>query len=183
MGKGNCRQKMNRPLKVLKTQKKGYQTGGKHGIIYSLNYVLKRKEGKTVKHWLRKGLAAGLLVLLTALSMFRASGALDALTTLLRPVLEWMGIPPETAPLVLLRPLSGSGGLAVGSDLINTYGPDSAVGRTAAVMLGSSETTFYTIAVYFGAAGIKKLRHTLPAALIADMVGFLAAAWCVKWMF
>ena len=124
-----------------------------------------------------------LLVLLTALSMFRASGALDALTALLRPVLEWVGIPPETAPLVLLRPLSGSGGLAVGSDLINTYGPDSAVGRTAAVMLGSSETTFYTVAIYFGAAGIKKLRHTLPAALIADMAGFLAAAWCVKWMF
>ena len=124
-----------------------------------------------------------LLVLLTALSMFRASGALDALTALLRPVLEWMGIPPETAPLVLLRPLSGSGGLAIGSDLINTYGPDSTVGRTAAVMLGSSETTFYTVAVYFGAAGIKKLRHTLPAALIADMAGFLAAAWCVKWMF
>ena len=124
-----------------------------------------------------------LLVLLTALSMFRASGALDALTALLRPVLEWVGIPPETAPLVLLRPLSGSGGLAVGSDLINTYGPDSTVGRTAAVMLGSSETTFYTVAVYFGAAGIKKLRHTLPAALIADMAGFLAAAWCVKWMF
>ena len=124
-----------------------------------------------------------LLVLLTALSMFRASGALDALTTLLRPVLEWVGIPPETAPLVLLRPLSGSGGLAVGSELINTYGPDSTVGRTAAVMLGSSETTFYTVAVYFGAAGIKKLRHTLPAALIADMAGFLAAAWCVKWMF
>ena len=124
-----------------------------------------------------------LLVLLTALSMFRASGALDALTALLRPVLEWVGIPPETAPLVLLRPLSGSGGLAVGSELINTYGPDSTVGRTAAVMLGSSETTFYTVAVYFGAAGIKKLRHTLPAALIADMAGFLAAAWCVKWMF
>ena len=124
-----------------------------------------------------------LLVLLTALSMFRASGALDALTALLRPALEWVGIPPETAPLVLLRPLSGSGGLAVGSDLINTYGPDSTVGRTAAVMLGSSETTFYTVAVYFGAAGIKKLRHTLPAALIADMAGFLAAAWCVKWMF
>ena len=124
-----------------------------------------------------------LLVLLTALSMFRASGALDALTALLRPVLEWLGIPPETAPLVLLRPLSGSGGLAVGSELINTYAPDSAVGRTAAVMLGSSETTFYTVAVYFGAAGIKKLRHTLPAALIADMAGFLAAAWCVKWMF
>ena len=124
-----------------------------------------------------------LLVLLTAIAMFRASGALDALTELLRPVLEWLGIPPETAPLVLLRPLSGSGGLAIGSDLITTYGPNSTVGRTAAVMLGSSETTFYTVAVYFGAAGIKKLRHTLAAALIADVAGFLAAAWWVKWLF
>ena len=124
-----------------------------------------------------------LLVLLTGIAMLRASGALDAVTEWLRPVLEWLGIPPETAPLVLLRPLSGSGGLAVGSELITAYGPDSTVGRTAAVMLGSSETTFYTIAVYFGAAGIKKLRHTLPAALVADMAGFLAAAWCVKWLF
>ena len=124
-----------------------------------------------------------LLVLLTGIAMLRASGALDAVTEWLRPVLEWLGIPPETAPLVLLRPLSGSGGLAIGSDLISTYGPDSRIGRTAAVMLGSSETTFYTVAVYFGAAGIKKLRHTLPAALIADIAGFLAAAWCVRWMF
>ena len=124
-----------------------------------------------------------LLVLLTAIAMFRACGALDALTRWLHPALEWLGIPPETAPLVLLRPLSGSGGLAIGSELISAYGPDSTVGRTAAVMLGSSETTFYTVAVYFGAAGIKKLRHTLPAALVADLAGFLAAAWSVKWLF
>jgi len=84
---------------------------------------------------------------------------------------------------VLLRPFSGSGGLAIGSELITTYGADSTIGRTAAVMLGCTETTFYTIAVYFGAAGIKKLRHTIPAALVADIAGFLAAAWCVKWMF
>lgn len=124
-----------------------------------------------------------LLVLLTAVSMFRASGALDELTRWLRPALEWLGIPPETAPLVLLRPFSGSGGLAIGSDLIATYGPDSTIGRTAAVMLGCTETTFYTIAVYFGAAGIRKLRHTLAAALMADIAGFLTAAWCVKWLF
>lgn len=124
-----------------------------------------------------------LLALLTAIAMFRASGGLDILTQWLRPVLEAVGIPSETAALVLLRPFSGSGGLAIGSELITTYGPDSAIGRTAAVMLGCTETTFYTIAVYFGAAGIKKLRHTIPAALVADIAGFLAAAWCVKWMF
>ena len=124
-----------------------------------------------------------LLVLLTAIAMFRASGGLDLLTQWLRPILEAVGIPSETAALVLLRPFSGSGGLANGSELIATYGPDSAIGRTAAVMLGCTETTFSTIAGYFGAAGIKKLRHTIPAALVADIAGFLAAAWCVKWLF
>ena len=92
-------------------------------------------------------------------------------------------IPPETVPLLLVRPLSGSGALAVGSDLISAYGPDSTVGRTAAVMLGSTETTFYTVAVYFGAAGIKKTRYTVPAALAADTAAFLAAAWTVRWFF
>lgn len=124
-----------------------------------------------------------LLALLTAVAMLRASGALDALTSLLRPVLDAVGIPAETVPILLLRPFSGSGALAVGSELITAHGPDSTIGRTAAVMLGCTETTFYTIAVYFGAAGIRKLRHTIPAALTADIVGFLAAAWCVKWLF
>ena len=87
--------------------------------------------------------------LLTAVSMFRASGAMDALARLCAPVLNLLGIPAETVPLMLVRPVSGSGALAVGSDLIATYGPDSYIGRVAAVMLGSSETTFYTIAVYF----------------------------------
>lgn len=124
-----------------------------------------------------------LIALLTAVYMFRASGALDLLTSLLAPVLTALGIPPETAPLLLIRPISGSGALAAGSELMAAYGPDSAIGRTAAVMLGCTETTFYTIAVYFGAAGIKKIRYTIPAALTADLVGFLAAAWCVRFFF
>ena len=86
-------------------------------------------------------------------------------------------------PLLLVRPVSGSGALAVGSELMAAYGPDSAVGRTAAVMLGCTETTFYTIAVYFGAAGVRRIRYTVPAALTADFVGFLAAAWCVRLFF
>lgn len=125
----------------------------------------------------------GLVALLTAVYMLRASGALDGLTTLLRPVLTALGIPPETTPLLLIRPLSGSGALAMGSELIAAYGPDSTVGRTAAVMLGCTETTFYTIAVYFGAAGIRRTRYTVPAALTADLVGFLAASWCVRLFF
>ena len=124
-----------------------------------------------------------LVALLTAVYMLRASGALELLTELLTPVLTFLGIPPETVGLLLIRPVSGSGALAVGSDIMQTYGPDSTIGRTAAVMLGCTETTFYAIAVYFGAAGIKKIRYTIPAALTADLAGFLAAAWCVRWFF
>lgn len=124
-----------------------------------------------------------LVALLTAVSMFQASGAMDALASLLSPVLTKLGIPPETTALMLVRPVSGSGALAVGSEIISRFGPDSLEGRTAAVMLGSTETTFYTIAVYFGAAGIKKTRHTIPAALIADLTGFIAAALAVRLFF
>ena len=124
-----------------------------------------------------------LVALLTAVYMLRASGALELLTELLTPVLTFVGIPPETVGLLLIRPVSGSGALAVGSDIMQTYGPDSTIGRTAAVMLGSTETTFYTVAVYYGAAGIRRTRHTIPAALAADIAGFLAAAWTVRWMF
>ena len=124
-----------------------------------------------------------LIALLSAVYMLRASGALDFFMTLLAPVLTAIGIPPETAPLLLIRPLSGSGALAAGSELMAAYGVDSTVGRTAAVMLGCTETTFYTIAVYFGAAGVRKIRYTILAALTADFVGFLAAAWCVRLFF
>lgn len=124
-----------------------------------------------------------LVALLTAVYMLRASGALELLTELLTPVLTFLGIPPETVGLLLIRPVSGSGALAVGSDIMQTYGPDSTIGRTAAVMLGSTETTFYTVAVYYGAAGIRRTRHTIPAALAADIAGFLAAVWTVRWMF
>lgn len=124
-----------------------------------------------------------LIGLLTAVSMFRASGALEWLTGLCAPVLERLGIPAELTPLMLIRPVSGSGALGVGSDLIATYGPDSYVARVAAVMLGSTETTFYTIAVYFGAAGIIRTRHTIPAALTADLIGFIASAWTVRLFF
>ena len=101
----------------------------------------------------------------------------------LAPVLTALGIPPETVALLLVRPVSGSAALGVGAELIATYGPDSLIGRTAAVMLGSTETTFYTIAVYFGAAGIVKTRHAVPAALCADLAGFMAAAWAVRVIF
>ena len=124
-----------------------------------------------------------LVGLLTAVAMFRASGAMDALSGVFAPVLEFLGIPPETAPLMLIRPVSGGGALAVGSDLMTAYGPDSYIGRVAAVMLGSTETTFYTIAVYYGSAGIQRTRHTIPAALTADLTGFVASALAVRLFF
>ena len=117
-----------------------------------------------------------LILLLTAVTMLRASGAVELLSGFLAPIFSFFGIPPETALLVLVRPLSGSAALAVGAELMTEYGPDSLIGRTAAVMLGSTETTFYTISVYFGAAGIRKTRYTIPAALFADFVGFFMAS-------
>ena len=124
-----------------------------------------------------------LVALLTAVSMFRASGAMDALSCLLAPILEKLGIPPETTAILLIRPLSGSGALAVAGELMATHGPDSYIGRVAAVMMGCTETTFYTIAVYFGAAGIRRSRYTVPAALTADLAGFMAASFAVRLFF
>ena len=124
-----------------------------------------------------------LIALLTAVYMLRASGALELLGGLLEPILSAVGIPVETIGLLLVRPVSGSAALGVGAELISTYGPDSLVGRTAAVMLGSNETTFYTVAVYFGAAKIARSRYAIPAALCGDIVGFLAASWAVRLLF
>lgn len=124
-----------------------------------------------------------LILLLTAVGMLRASGAVEVLSRWFAPVFSFFGIPPETAMLVLIRPISGSAALAVGADLMAEYGVDSLIGRTAAVMLGSTETTFYTISVYFGAAGIKKTRYSVPAALIADLTGFIMASLTVRWFF
>ena len=124
-----------------------------------------------------------LLFLLPMISILRASGLLDALTSFFAPALHLFSIPGETAPILFLRPFSGSAALAAATDILKTYGVDSQIGRTAAVMLGSTETTFYTISVYFGAAGIRKSRYTIPAALIADFTGFFMASLCVRlWM-
>lgn len=132
---------------------------------------------------LLKTLVPTLIMLLTAVTMLRVSGAVEILSKIISPAFRYLGIPPETGILVLVRPISGSAALAVGTDLIAQHGPDSLIGRTTAVMLGSTETTFYTISVYFGAAGIQKTRYAIPAALIADFVGFLVSAWTVRLFF
>lgn len=130
-----------------------------------------------------KSILPALVLLLTAVSMLRSSGAVSLLSEICAPLFSLFGIPPETAILVLIRPISGSAALAVGADLMRQYGVDSTIGRTVAVMLGSTETTFYTISVYFGAAGIQKTRYTIPAALFADFVGFFMASQTVRFFF
>ena len=130
-----------------------------------------------------RSIVPALVFLLTAVHMLSASGAMEILVSFFAPVFSLLGIPPETAPLVLIRPISGSAALAVGAELMAEYGVDSTIGRTAAVMLGSTETTFYTISVYFGAAGVNKTRYAIPAALFADAVGFFMASLTVRLLF
>ncbi|MCX7842967.1 MAG: spore maturation protein [Clostridia bacterium] len=124
-----------------------------------------------------------LVGLLVAVGVFRASGALDLIIYAVRPAAELLGIPSEALPLAFLRPISGSASLALVSDIIKTYGPDSFTGRLASTMMGSTETIFYTLAVYFGAVGIKNIRYTLAAALIADCAGVLASVWICTALF
>ncbi len=128
-------------------------------------------------------IAPSVVSLFVAIHMLRASGSLDFICNLLSPVAKVLSLPSEVLPLMLLRPLSGSAALALGSEIIMTNGVDSFVGRVAAVMLGASETTFYTIAVYFGPLKIKNTRYAVIAALLADLAGFSAASFAVRLFF
>ena len=123
-----------------------------------------------------------LVAILFAVGMFRASGAMDFLVEGLRPLLTPLGIPPEVLPMVITRPLTGSGSAGIMLDLINRYGADSIIVKTAATMYGSSETTFYVIAVYFGAVNVRKTRHAVPVGLIADLTAAIVAVYTVKWL-
>ncbi|MEO6435532.1 MAG: nucleoside recognition domain-containing protein [Tepidisphaeraceae bacterium] len=122
-----------------------------------------------------------LVAILFAIGMFRASGAMQFLTDALRPVLRPLAIPPEILPMAITRPLSGGGSLAVLQDMVKTHGINSIFVKIGGVMYGACETTFYVIAVYFGAVGIKKTRHAIPAGLIADAAGVLLSVYVVKW--
>jgi spore maturation protein B len=124
-----------------------------------------------------------LVAVLVALGMLRASGALEAAARALAPLLDPLGVPASVLPLVVIRPLSGGAALGVVGDVLRTEGPDSYAGRLASVMCGSTETTFYVLAVYFGAAGISRYRHALPAALLADLAGMAAAVVVVRLLF
>lgn len=124
-----------------------------------------------------------LVGLMLGIAMLRASGALDVLSAVLCHLTNRVGIPSEIIPLMLLRPFSGSGSLAIIDSIFKSCGPDSFVGRVASVMMGSTETTFYAIAVYFGAVGVKNTRHTIPSALIADFCGFCMSLITVRLLF
>ncbi|HEX6065978.1 MAG TPA: spore maturation protein [Longimicrobiales bacterium] len=124
-----------------------------------------------------------LVAILFAIAMFRASGGMDFLTRVLNPVLSLVGIPAELLPMVIMRPLTGSGSAGLVVDMVKQYGEDSIFVKIAAVMFGSTETTFYVIAVYFGAVNIKNTRHALHAGLTADIAAMLIASWVVLWMF
>ncbi len=123
-----------------------------------------------------------LLGLVVAISMLRQSGAVDLIAKVLAPVIKVIAMPAEVLPMALLRPVSGSGSLAIVSDIFKSLGPDSLEGKIASVMMGSTETTFYTLAVYFGAVNIKKTRHTLKSALIGDFVGMVMSVIIVRWL-
>jgi spore maturation protein B len=124
-----------------------------------------------------------LVGILVAIGMFRGSGAMELLTSGLRPLAAATGFPAELVPLAILRSLTGSGSLAFTTDLIKTSGADSLLARTAATMYGSTETTFYVLAVYFGAVGVRRTRHAVPAALVGDIVAAIAAVAVCAWMF
>jgi spore maturation protein B len=124
-----------------------------------------------------------LLAMLVAIAVFRESKALDYFIVLVKPVVKLIGLPPEIVPLVLVKPLSGSGALGVLSDILIKYGPDSFIGRLSSIIMGTTETIFYTLTVYFGAVGIKKIRHTLWAAVLADFVAIIMALTLARIMF
>jgi len=124
-----------------------------------------------------------LVGMLVAISVFRASGAMDFIIELLKPALQAVGVPSEIVPLAMIRPISGTGALGMTTDLIANYGPDSFIGRLASTMQGSTDTTFYVLTVYFGAVGIRKMGDALKVGLLADIVGIIASILIVTYVF
>jgi spore maturation protein B len=118
-----------------------------------------------------------LVAILVAVAMFRASGCLDVFVAAVSPLTSPLGLPAEAVPMAVLRPLSGSGAFGVMSEILSTHGPDSYLGYLVSTMQGSTDTTFYILAVYFGAVGIKKTRHAVPAGLLADAAGIAGAVF------
>jgi len=152
-------------------------------VVVVLGFAKKIKVYETFIDGAKEGFAVAvniipyLVAILVAIGMFRASGAMGYFVRLLTPLTNLIGMPAETLPVALLRPLSGSGSLGLVTELMNQHGPDSFIGRLASTMFGSTETTFYVIAVYFGSVGIRKTRHAIAAGLIGDLAGLLMAVF------
>lgn len=124
-----------------------------------------------------------LLAMIIAVGVFRESKALDYFIYLVKPVVKFIGLPPEVVPLVLIKPLSGSGALGIFAETLGKYGADSYIGRVSSIIMGSTETIFYTLTVYFGAVGVKKIRHTLWVAVFADLICMIMAVTLARVMF
>ncbi len=128
-------------------------------------------------------LAPSLIGLIVAVSMLKSSGALDMFTSFISPFCKFIGIPSEVVPLALLRPISGSGSIAILDNILKNYGADSFIGKLASIISGSTETTFYTLTVYFGSIGIKDFRHSIPSALLADFTAFIASVIALNYLY
>ena len=151
-----------------------------YGIIHGTDVFGALTEGASNGLRVIYRIVPSLVIMITVVTLFRASGLMEALISVLKPLFDLIGVPPETMPLMIIRPFSGSGACAAAGEIIKENGADSLIGRTAAVMLGSTETTFYTISVYFGAAKLQKTKWAVPAALIADITGFIMASVTVR---
>lgn len=124
-----------------------------------------------------------LVAMMVSINVFRASGAMEAFVNLLAPVLNLLGVPADLVPLAIMRPLSGTGALGLATEIINTFGPDSLCGRIASTVLGSTDTTFYVLTVYFGAVGIRKPRYSVFVGLLGDLTGFFMSIYICRKIF
>ena len=153
------------------------------GIFKGVNVYTVFLEGVKDGLKISVGIVAPILALLMALGMFRASGAMEAVIKLISPITNILNIPSEIVPFAIMRPVSGGASLAMATDIFQNYGTDSLIGRAVSVMMGSTETTFYTLAVYFGCVKVSDTRHTLKCALISDVLGIVLSVWVCRLMF
>lgn len=150
------------------------------GLIRRVDIFSEFTEGAAENLKVAFDVLPALIALMTAIGMFKASGALEVISEAISPVTGFLGFPEECIPLAIIRPVSGSGALAVFESILNDVSPDSFAGRVASVIIGSTETTFYTIAVYYGITGVKKTRHAIASSLTADFTGFIFSALTVR---
>ena len=151
-----------------------------HGLIKNVSVFNEFIEGAKQGFKIVLNITPSLIGLIFAINMLKASGGLDVLCSFMSPITSFLGIPKELTPLAILSPISGSGSVTMYENILKDVGPDSFLGRCASVMMGSTETTFYTMTMYYGSINVKKTRHTLPCALCADFTSFILSPVMVK---